>query len=289
MSINLLQEPARAVQVSDELESFFHVLVYHAVRHLRSTCDRPSSWITDYFHRYAGPQRLGACGLKSTAIETRGRLESLSPPGPLLFFSPLDELLSIALCIFRAHYKVMEHERQKDSAPPPPPPPRPPMDPTRKRLRQRNYHVDEKVRALLAAERAARQPVDQGPTAEEREWSAKLADHTFMIAHLENFLQDSRWSDDDRIPPPQPPPLPTSRADSPPDAVPQPKAANPKAAGVGKRTRPAEPSGNEDRAAKRQRTLRPKLVRKAPAPSTHAMRTRSQMRRDGAALGVQTR
>ena len=42
MSINLLQEPSPPAQVSDALESFFHILVYYAVCHLQSTCNDPS-------------------------------------------------------------------------------------------------------------------------------------------------------------------------------------------------------------------------------------------------------
>nr|VWO96505.1 Uncharacterized protein [Ganoderma boninense] len=289
MSVNLLQGPARPVQISDELESFFHVLVYYAVRRLRSTCDRPCSWITDYFHRYGGPLRLGACGLKSTAVETRGRLESFTPPGPLFFFSPLDELISTALRAFRAHYKVMEHERLQDCAPPPPFPPRRPMDPARKRLRQRNYHIDEEVRALLDAEHATRKPVDHRPTAEDRELSASLADHAFMIAHLEKFLCDPRWADDDRIPPPQPP---SPSLPSPPAELQEETAALPRSTEMGKRACPAESSSHQDRAAKRPRTSRPRQLHKASAPvrpSTHAMRTRSQTQRDRAILGVQLR
>lgn len=285
MSVNLLQEPSRPVQVSDELESFFHVLVYYAVRHLQSTCDSPSSWIVDYFHRYAGPQQLGACGMKSTAIETRGRLETLSPPGPLLFFSPLDDLLSTALRSFTAHYKVADYDRQQVCAPVPPSAPRPPMDPGRKRLRRRNYHVDKEVRALLRAERAMQDPIEQGPTEEERDLAARLVDHTFMLAHLEKSLQDPRWSNDDRIPPPAPPPPPScGDAQSTANAAPGPNA-NSKPAGVGKRPRPAESSGDANRAPKRQRISKPKPVRKAPAPtlpSTHGMRTRSQARKDRA-------
>ncbi|KAI1788236.1 hypothetical protein LXA43DRAFT_649327 [Ganoderma leucocontextum] len=299
MSINLLQEPSRPVQISDELESFFHVLVYYAVRHLRSTCDHPSSWITDYFYRYSGLQRLGQ---KLSTIETRGRLETLSPPGPLLFFSPLDKLLFIALQSFKAHYKVMDHARQEAcAAPPTPPPPMAPMTAARRRLMRRNYHVDEEIRALLCAERAARNLLEEGPTSEERELAAKLVDHTFMLAHLEKFLQDPRWSDDDRIPPPPPPS--TSRGDSQPNTNlqlntnPQPNAtsksnANRKATEVGKRPRPAESSSNEDRPVKRQRTSKSKPIRKASAPTrppTHAMRTRSQTRRERTVLGAQAR
>ncbi|PIL32490.1 hypothetical protein GSI_05193 [Ganoderma sinense ZZ0214-1] len=310
MSINLLQEPARPVQIPDELESFFHVLVYHAVRHLRSTCERPSWWITDYFYRYDGPQRLCACGLKSTTIERNGRLETQSPPGPLLFSSPLDDLLFEVLQSLKALYKVRDHDRQQALTPPPAPPPA--IAPTGMTAAQRRildtiYHIDEKILAQLDAERAAQSLVDRGPTAEERELAAKLADHAWMLAHLERFLEDPRWPDDDRIPraPLRRPPPPASS----PSGDPQPNAhapsrsesnasANPGAevAGTGKRRRQEEPlsglNGDQDRAAKRQRTTKPKPkpkpVRKAQAParpSTHAMRTRSQARRERAAAG----
>lgn len=297
MSINLLQEPSRLVQIADELESFFHLLVYYAVRHLRSTCDKPSSWITEYFYRYSGREHLGR---KLSTVQTRGRLETVSPPGPLLFFSPLDELLFTALQSFKAHYKVMDHERQeaydRTHPPSPPPPPMVPMTAARRRLMRRNCHVDEDVRAVLSAERAARDLVDRGPTTEERELAAKLKDHTFMLAHFERFLQDPSWSDDDRIPSPSPPPSPpppppASHEDSQPNPMSK-SNANARLTGAGKRPSPAESRGDRDRAPKRQRISKPKPVRKAPTPalpSTHTMRTRSQARKETAALGARAR
>ncbi|TBU38878.1 hypothetical protein BD309DRAFT_1022539 [Dichomitus squalens] len=49
MSVNVLQRPAHPVTITDELESFFHVLLYLCVRFLRSTCEDPPSWIDTYF------------------------------------------------------------------------------------------------------------------------------------------------------------------------------------------------------------------------------------------------
>nr|VWO97853.1 HsvB [Ganoderma boninense] len=55
MSVNLLSHPSKAVKISDELESFFHVLVYYSIRYLRSNCAHPMSYIDNYFNNYAGP------------------------------------------------------------------------------------------------------------------------------------------------------------------------------------------------------------------------------------------
>ena len=183
----------------------------------------------------------------------------------------------------------MQHERRQAHAlPPRPPPPRTALIPAAMiRPRRRNYPVDEKVRAILNAERAARKLVEDGPTTEERELATKLVDHAFMIEHLEHFLQDPRWSDDDRIPPPSPPQ--TSQGDSQPDTAPI--SPNVKLEAV-KRPRPAESTSGGERARKRQKTSKSKPARKAPVPaqpSTHTMRTRSKTRRDRTALGALAR
>ncbi|KAM5541563.1 hypothetical protein V8D89_004753 [Ganoderma adspersum] len=266
MSVNLLQYLSRPVKVSDELESFFHVLLYYSVRHLRSNCDHTASWVTNYFDRYAGPEKMHTCGQKSVTIESTGTLETLYPPGPLLFNSPMDELFYTALQSFKAHYKVMEHEHRRSSRRPPPPPPSVPtvpVDAGKPRFGGRNYKVNEALRAKLLAEQAIERPFDRSPTAEERELASKVADHTFMIAHLEEYLQDPRWSDDDRIPQAPPRPSPSSSGCAQPTTnTPAKSNANAKVAETGKRRRHEESLGssNGDRAAKRQRTTKPTPV-----------------------------
>ena len=250
--------------------------------------DLRSSFVVDrglllsYYHE-------DRAGRRASAIQFHGHLENGSPPGFLSFFSPLDELLYIALQSFKAHYAIMQHERRQAHAlPPRPPPPRTaPILAAMIRLRRRNYPVDEKIRAILNAERAARKLIEDGPTAAERELAAKLVDHAFMIEHLEQFLQDPRWSDDDRIPPPPPPQ--TFHGDFQPDTAPRPSNVNPEAV---KRPHPAESTSQGDRARKRQKTSKSKPARKAPIPAqppTHTMRTRSNTRRDRTALGALTR
>lgn len=174
----------------------------------------------------------------------------------------------------------MEHERREAYARAhPPSPSRPPtaagskMAAGRRRpIKRIDYHVDEKILAQLEAEHAARSLIDKGPTAEERELAAKLVDHAFMLAHLEEFLQDPHWSDDDRIPLPSPPP-PASHGE------PRPKVML-KAPAVGKRPRPAESSsdGDRPRPPKWQWTPTPNRVRVntvCPRPTAYARNANS--------------
>ncbi|EJF60931.1 hypothetical protein DICSQDRAFT_170786 [Dichomitus squalens LYAD-421 SS1] len=126
MPVNLLSRPAQAVRISDELESFFHVLVYYSLRHLRSNCAHPISYIDNYFHNYAGPGFLYTCGWKSLVMEVDEWLSTRFPHRPLLFRSPVDELLDTLLKCFRAHYRVLQDDLRKAA---PPTPPLPPMDP----------------------------------------------------------------------------------------------------------------------------------------------------------------
>lgn len=106
MSVNLLNHITKPVKVSDELESFFHLLVYYAVRYLRSNCAGVSSWIDNYFHSYSGPERMHTCGQKWSTVEFTGALEIESPEGPLLFHSPMDAVLAVILKSIRVYYKV---------------------------------------------------------------------------------------------------------------------------------------------------------------------------------------
>ncbi|KAI1788212.1 hypothetical protein LXA43DRAFT_648693 [Ganoderma leucocontextum] len=114
MSVNSLQRPSQPVAVPDELESFFHVLLYFAVPFLRSMCDTPSAWIDNYFHNYSGSdsEHTHACGQKSVTIEVTGKLRTLSPLGLLRFNSPLDTIFAEMLPCFKARYGLELRARE---------------------------------------------------------------------------------------------------------------------------------------------------------------------------------
>ncbi|TBU38880.1 hypothetical protein BD309DRAFT_481030 [Dichomitus squalens] len=265
MSVNALQRPSHSVTIVDELESFFHVLLYFCVRFLRSTCKDPTSWIDNYFHQYSGPDYGFTCGQKSIAMEVTGKLRTLPPQRPLLFESPLDGVFSTLLPCFKARYKVLSYEIMKATVPSPVPEvPEPPRSPSAHEILivpMRNRKLTESAIALreeVQKEFAEWTPYDdETPSAEEQELAAKVADHMFMLDLLERVLRDASWPEDDRILPAQP----LSPAEKP--MVPEgpPQAAE-----------PAPPRKRQKRAAPTRNATFP-----AAAP-TSMRRTRSQAR-----------
>lgn len=209
MSVDLLSRPWKPVKIADELESFFHVLVYYSIRHLRSNCAHPSSYIDNYFNNYSGPGRLHTCGWKSLAIEVDDWLSTRFPHRPLLFRSPMDELLGDLLKSFHAHYKVMKDDMAKNG-PPLPEPPAPPLEPSDEALAPVGkpdivfFNEDGS-----ASERPPNDSPDDYecgfdfedvPTAEDRARAAQVADHAFMLEHVAKLVRGSDWPEDDRIP-----------------------------------------------------------------------------------------
>ena len=94
MSVNLLTRPSSPVKISDELESFFHVLVYYSILYLRSNCECSSSFVDNYVNDYGGPRRALTCGWKSLTVEIDDWLCNQMPyRNRVLFGSPMDDLL----------------------------------------------------------------------------------------------------------------------------------------------------------------------------------------------------
>ncbi|EJF60926.1 hypothetical protein DICSQDRAFT_170783 [Dichomitus squalens LYAD-421 SS1] len=198
MSVNILTNPLTPVQVSDELESFFHVLLYYSLRYLRSNCKCPTSYIEKYFENYAGPGRLHTCGWKSWAIEVDYFLSNQYPACPLLFDSTMYEILGTIMKCFQVLYKVRKANGRK-TRPPPLPPKLPPPKPPARIPVIRFFGDDAK---LARAKMPAPPPVDDTPTSEDRERAKKVTDHQFMIEHITKTLSSSEWPDDDCAPPP---------------------------------------------------------------------------------------
>ncbi|EJF57852.1 hypothetical protein DICSQDRAFT_111022 [Dichomitus squalens LYAD-421 SS1] len=205
MSVNILRDPSQPVKVSDELESFFHVLLYYCVRYLCSNCGCPTSYIENYFENYAGPGRWHTCGWKSLAMQEDDFLSNHFPPSPLLFYSPMDEILGTILRCFQSLYKVRKDDARKARGPPPPK--LPPLESSDSRLApigdipEIPFFGDDAER--MEAEVPAPPPVDDdSPTPEDRERALKVHDHWFMIEHITKTLSSSEWPDNDREPSP---------------------------------------------------------------------------------------
>ncbi|PIL32469.1 hypothetical protein GSI_05171 [Ganoderma sinense ZZ0214-1] len=273
MSVNLLSDPFQAVKVPDELESFFHVLVYYSVRYLRSNCPSPNAWINTYFQADGVPN-MYVGGMKTVAIQREGMLSTVVPPGPLLFNSPMDTLLGDLIKSFFAHYKVTEHEFRQALSPLPSSSSAASSSgsgnaaPQGSAAKRTKYYVptprysDDSDYSEDTTEWKPYKPPDTTPTPDELELARRVADHDFTLEFIAGLLRDEGWSDDDRI---SIPPVPTSKPHPGPGPKPTPADTDTDAAPVPKRRHKAAP--------KQQVADAPAQPGRRPAT---ARRTRSQ-------------
>ena len=112
MSVALLSV-SKSVEICDELEAFFYVLLYYAARYLQSNVDAftLTNYLDAFFEQYTETKDGYKCGVtKMQAIET-GRLvirEGLE----LEFDGPIDNIIAILLQWFKAHHVVTSYNRR---------------------------------------------------------------------------------------------------------------------------------------------------------------------------------
>ncbi|EJF56406.1 hypothetical protein BD309DRAFT_870656 [Dichomitus squalens] len=206
MSVNLLKHLTKPVEISDELESFFHVLLHHSVRYLRSNCESTSGFIQNYFERYSSSGEF-TCGQKSITLEHTGVLRNQQPYGPLVFFSPMDDILATMLKCFHAHYKVLNYEARK-AAPPSPPPTLPTSGaPDNDSEEDDDDLVPPFPLVSIGYPHGditiyGDTPLDDVPTTKEFQRAKRITRHKFLLEYLAKMRLDSRWWIGDRIPSP---------------------------------------------------------------------------------------
>ena len=115
LSVALLSR-LKEVEICDELESFFYVILYYAVRYLYSNIDEElvGEWIHNFFDTcgFAGETSGYVRGqVKLNAIKT-GEL-IVSEDETLKFNSPMDGLIADLLDMFKAHHAVVVHLRKR--------------------------------------------------------------------------------------------------------------------------------------------------------------------------------
>ncbi|TFK81213.1 hypothetical protein K466DRAFT_444058, partial [Polyporus arcularius HHB13444] len=64
MSVALLNRPTKAVEIPDDLESLFYVLLYHAVRYLKSNCASVPTWLEEFFDVFSYRDGAYECGAR---------------------------------------------------------------------------------------------------------------------------------------------------------------------------------------------------------------------------------
>ncbi|EIW53020.1 uncharacterized protein TRAVEDRAFT_134722 [Trametes versicolor FP-101664 SS1] len=122
MSVATLNEHTKVVETSDELESFFHVVLYYSVRYLVSNCADVSCFIKNFFDSYNLNNHEYLCGKTKRVTMTTGQLLlDDSTDEDLAFSSPLDGFFSKLLKLFKAHYIVTKYDKSKPKKPLPKP------------------------------------------------------------------------------------------------------------------------------------------------------------------------
>ena len=197
MSVAILLDPYKVVDICDDFESVVHVLIYHAVRYLPSDCERVGDWIEDFFDSYnISADGSYLCGtLKRVTIQDAGRLRLTTTGKPLLFKGPMDRLLHTLLQAFKAYYAVKTYDSQPKCLPaprstamgPPSPSPSPSSSERRpiKRLRP-SYTKPLPGPSLTNTSTYA-------PTQEDRDLALHVQDHRRMIGMLYDALSDEEW------------------------------------------------------------------------------------------------
>ncbi|KAI0643999.1 hypothetical protein C8Q79DRAFT_1011817 [Trametes meyenii] len=119
MSVAYVRDHPTPVAVADELESFFHVMLFYAVRLIRTNIQNVEAFVVDYFDSYRpGAGRFGrVCSDTKTSIMRWGTLSSHNVD--IDFYldeehenKKLNDLLNQWLDLFRARYAAREWERQ---------------------------------------------------------------------------------------------------------------------------------------------------------------------------------
>ena len=203
MSVALLSHDSFIVRIADELESFFHVILYHAARYLPSNCDdfTIASYIDGYFDTYGVDGSVYVCGDKKANTIKTGTL-AVNDRKVLKFNSPMDDLLSEVLSWFRAHYLVVDYNRRVEKQP---------KEATQSG--EQSPDLEDDTPSLPFAlpslpsktSHLRRRAVvhDSAPTEEDETFASYLRVHQYMKDLFEELFHDPRWRPErkrDRIP-----------------------------------------------------------------------------------------
>ncbi|RDX51422.1 hypothetical protein OH76DRAFT_289018 [Lentinus brumalis] len=112
MSVALLSHLKANVEVCDEVESFFYVILYHAVRFLSSNFDEltVANYIDEFFDQYGYANGQYICGEKKFSAITNGKLAYTHIK--LVFAAAgMNKVLEDLLSWIQAHYSVLEYDR----------------------------------------------------------------------------------------------------------------------------------------------------------------------------------
>ncbi|KAI0760501.1 hypothetical protein C8Q74DRAFT_1296759 [Fomes fomentarius] len=190
MSVAILTDIFKIVEITDDLESFLYVLLYYAIRYLRSNCDDVGDWIEAFFDSYT-LSRDGSytCGEKKAMTLNK-----------LTFGEPMDELFDSLFQSFKAYYAVKLYDSIAQALPSAPsrgPSSAPMASGLAPSLDFTPITVDYQLKKKTKVTR--RHNHHYAPSELDREQAENVSDHDGMLALLIDLTNRTGWPLDDKV------------------------------------------------------------------------------------------
>ena len=191
----MLSKRAKTVEVADDMESFFYVILYYAARYLASNIEDVPAFIENFFDSYewiGGAYRVGET--KYNAIKwPMGITISTSDDTLVCFSSPLDDVLSALRNCFHSLYVVRKHESRPTLLPLPVAPAENniPRTPTKREEREER-DIDDDSSDAEDYDVPVKKETSHGalvPTDDDRKQAAYVSGHKYFISHLKDHIR----------------------------------------------------------------------------------------------------
>ncbi|KAI0707490.1 hypothetical protein C8T65DRAFT_651144 [Cerioporus squamosus] len=210
MSVALLSRD-KNVEISDELEAFFYVLLYHVVRYLRSNIDdyAVANYLDEFFDQYTYIDQGYRCGSRKLQTMHVGKL-MVTGDVELTFDKTMNDLVTTLLLWFQSNYIVSKHLRQLEEEKRQqkqqlyqaqmPPPPLPLLShSTRPGPVKASLVFVEDEDEDVAEDASIPPPPKTEPTTQQWEDSKKVQKNTFVYRLLDRYLRQRKWPANDKL------------------------------------------------------------------------------------------
>ena len=200
MSYGLLTDGSKVVELCDDLEAFFYVILYLAVRYLDSNCEDVATYIEDFFDcytlyndvYYAGEKKKSA--IKYADLDLSGERANRT----LSFTTqPLHDMVVELLKSFSAHYKVVQYDATRNAVIP-----ALPLPPSKVFIADDDDSFIPDADLAPQTRATAKKADDSAvPTEEERARAKNVTDHDLFLGILRTAMLSKGWSKDwqDRV------------------------------------------------------------------------------------------
>ena len=214
MSVALLSHLKTNVEICDELQSFYYVMLHHAVQYLQSNFDELTvvDYIGEFFDQYGYVNKQYTCGDRKLLTMLTGRL-AMATTELVFASSAVNTVLHRILSWFHAHHIVTEHARRLRENPVPPafslPCPSPPLpapgSPTGSVLFTEDefpYEDEDDIEPEKGTSVDIPDPEHRSePTPRQRELANLVTQHDALLKFLKDALEwdAASWANSEKV------------------------------------------------------------------------------------------